>query len=77
MERAKDIVREVGIPFFLDALNMSDEETVTNSRLLDSLSQIELTEKWQQRMKDSKVRLGVTERHQKRDDEVRSGDRRL
>ena len=38
MERAKDIVREVGIPFFLDALNMSDEETVTNSRLLDSFS---------------------------------------
>ena len=34
MERAKDIVREVGIPFFLDALNMSDEETVTNSRSL-------------------------------------------
>ena len=76
MERAKDIVREVGIPFFLDALNTSDEETVTAvayviQSLLDSLSQIELTEKWQQRMKDSKVRLGVTERHQKRDDEVR------
>ena len=39
--------------------------------LLDSLSQVELTEKWQQRMKDTKVRMGVTERHQKRDDEVR------
>ena len=76
MERAREVVREAGIPFFLDALNTSDEETVTAVAyviqcLLDSLSQIELTGKWEDRMKNSKVRLGVTERHQKRDDEVR------
>ena len=76
MERARDIVKEAGIPFFLDALNTSDEETVTAVAyviqcLLDSLSQVELVTKWQERMKNTKVRLGVSERHQRRDDEVK------
>ena len=75
MENARAIVREAGIPFFLDGLNSEEEETVTAVSyviqcLLDSLSQVELTTKWQERQKNTKVRMGVTERHQKRDDEL-------
>ena len=60
MARAREIVKEAGIPFFLDALNTSDEETVTAvayviQSLLDSLSQIELTQKWEERVKGGKV----------------------
>lgn len=76
MARAREIVKEAGISFFLDALNTSDEETVTAvayviQSLLDSLSQIELTQKWEERVKGGKTRLGVTERHQRRDDELK------
>ena len=76
MERAREIVKEAGIPFFLDALNTEDEETVNAVAyviqcLLDSLSQIELTQKWEERQKNGKVRMGREERHQKRDDEMK------
>ena len=76
MERAREIVREAGIPFFLDGLNSPEEETVTAVSyviqcLLDSLSQVELNNKWQERMKNTNVRMGVSERHQKRDDELK------
>ena len=76
MERARVIIKEAGIPFFLDALNTEDEETVTAvayviQTVLDSLSQIQLMSKWEEKSKTKNQRMGVTERKQKRADEVR------
>ena len=50
MERARAIVREAGVPFFLDALNNNKEDTVNAvsyviQALLDSLSRIDLHDK--------------------------------
>ena len=76
MERARSVVKEAGIPFFLDALNTEDEETVTAvayviQTLLDSLSQVQLMEKWEEKAKKKSLRMGVTERKQKRADELK------
>ena len=68
MERAKAIVREAGVPFFLNALNSSDEEAVNAvvyviQCLLDSISQVDLITRWQEKMKNTKSnRMNVTER---------------
>jgi len=76
MERARSIVREAGVPFFLDALNSDKEDTVNAvsyvvQAILDSLSRIDLFRKWEERMKSSKDRrLGLTDRKQKRADEL-------
>eukprot|EP00090_Calanus_glacialis_P004732 TRINITY_DN13559_c0_g1_i1.p1 TRINITY_DN13559_c0_g1~~TRINITY_DN13559_c0_g1_i1.p1 ORF type:complete len:1002 (-),score=408.50 TRINITY_DN13559_c0_g1_i1:92-3097(-) len=76
MERAKIIVREAGIPFFLNALNTSDEEAVNAvvyviQCLLDSISQVDLVDRWQEKLKNTKNnRMNVTERKQKRADEL-------
>jgi len=77
MDRAKTIVKEAGIPFFLDALNTSDEEAVNAvvyviQCLLDSISQVDLITRWQEKMKNTKNnRMNVTERKQKRADELK------
>jgi len=76
MEYARSIVREAGVPFFLNALNSNEEDTVNAvsyviQMLLDSLSRIDLMTKWDQHVKGIKNgRLGVTERKQKRADEL-------
>lgn len=76
MERARSIVREAGVPFFLDALNSDKEDTVNAvsyvvQAILDSLSRVDLFRKWEERMKNSKDRrLGLTDRKQKRADEL-------
>lgn len=77
MDRAKTIVKEAGIPFFLDALNTSDEEAVNAvvyviQCLLDSISQVDLITRRQEKMKNTKNnRMNVTERKQKRADELK------
>jgi len=77
LDRAKSIVREAGVPFFLDALNTADEESVNAVSyviqcLLDSISQVDLINRWQEKLKNNKNnRMNVTERKQKRADEVR------
>ena len=76
MDRAKSIVREAGVPFFLNALNTTDEEAVNAVSyviqcLLDSISQVDLINRWQEKAKNTKSnRMNVTERKQKRADEV-------
>merc|ERR1712004_231935 len=50
MERARSIVREAGVPFFLDALNSDKEDTVNAvsyvvQAILDSLSRVDLFKK--------------------------------
>lgn len=76
MARAKNIVREAGVPFFLNALNSSDEEAVNAVSyviqcLLDSISQVDLVDRWAEKLKNTKNnRMNVTERKQKRADEV-------
>jgi len=77
MERAKSIVKEAGVPFFLNALNTNDEEAVNAVTyviqcLLDSISRVDLIEKWQEKAKATKnSRMNVTERKQKRADELK------
>ena len=77
MERAKSIVTEAGVAFFLNAINSSDEETVTAvayviQSLLDSISRLDLVEQWKERAKDAgNGRMGKTERKAKRADEER------
>jgi len=76
MTRAKTIVREAGVPFFLNALNTTDEEAVNAvvyviQCLLDSISQVDLINRWQEKIKNTKSnRMNVTERKQKRADEL-------
>ena len=52
-ERAKIIVREARVLFFLNALNTSDEKAVNTvvyvfQCLLDSISQVDLIDRWQE-----------------------------
>ena len=60
MERTKIIVRESGVPFFLNSLNTSEEEAVNAvvyviQCLLDSMSQMELIDRWQEKIKNLKI----------------------
>jgi hypothetical protein len=60
MERTKIIVRESGVPFFLNSLNKSEEEAVNAvvyviQCLLDSMSQMELIDRWQEKIKNLKI----------------------
>ena len=60
MERAKIILRESGVPFFLNALNTSEEEDVNDvvyviQCLLDSMSQMDLIDRWQEKIKNLKI----------------------
>eukprot|EP00088_Acartia_fossae_P020179 TRINITY_DN21830_c0_g1_i4.p1 TRINITY_DN21830_c0_g1~~TRINITY_DN21830_c0_g1_i4.p1 ORF type:complete len:868 (-),score=244.57 TRINITY_DN21830_c0_g1_i4:118-2613(-) len=74
MERAKAIVNAAGVPFFLNALNSKDEETITAVSyviqcLLNSLSAIHLNEKWKEVRKNK--RTTADERKSMRADEVK------
>jgi tetratricopeptide (TPR) repeat protein len=75
VDRAKCVLKEAGIPYFLDALNTHDEETVTASSyviqcLLDSLSRADLVKKWAELKKDQK-RMATEDRKKMRNDEER------
>ncbi|XP_023348885.1 uncharacterized protein LOC111717616 [Eurytemora carolleeae] len=73
MERAKAILKEAGSPFFLNALNTKDEDSITAvtyviQAILDSLSRLDLSEKWKDKRKEKK-RMTVEERKNMRADE--------
>ena len=73
VDRAKSILMEAGVPFFLNALNSDDEETVNSASyaiqcLLDSLSRYDLVKTWNVRKLDQK-KMTNDERKQFRKDE--------
>merc|ERR1719295_1267174 len=58
-ERAKTILKEAGIPFFIDAINTNNEEMITAVSyciqcLLDSISRYDLIKKWKEKKKDAR-----------------------
>jgi len=80
VERAKNILKAAGVPFFLNALNTDDEESVNAVSyviqcLLDSVSRIDLLEKWDEKLKDLKnSRMTGSDRKAKREDELKRAE---
>ena len=73
VDRAKLILSEAGVPFFLSALNCKNEEMVNAVEyalqcLLDSISRFDLVKKWLERRKDQS-KMSNDERKQMRKDE--------
>ena len=75
MERAKSIVKEAGLPFFIDAVSSHNEEMITASTfavqcIIDSLSRYDLVKRWKDKKKDAK-RMSNDDRKQSRADEAK------
>lgn len=73
-DRAKAVLKEAGVPFFLETLNTKDSETITAATyviqcLLDSISRYDLIKRWKEKKKDQK-RMTNEERKQMRVDEA-------
>merc|ERR1711953_457826 len=67
-ERARTIVREAGLPFFIDSLSSKNEEMITAVTyavqcIIDSLSRYDLVKRWKEKKMDMKTlkrrRIGV------------------
>merc|ERR1712198_289249 len=74
-ERAKTILKEAGIPFFIDAINTNNEEMITAVSyciqcLLDSISRYDLIKKWKEKKKDAR-KMSNEDRKLSRQDEER------
>jgi len=72
-ERAKLILKEAGVPFFIDAINTKNEEMITAVSyaiqcLLDSISRYDLIKRWKEKKKDAR-KMSNDERKQSRQDE--------
>ena len=79
MERAKTIVKEAGLPFFIDIGGSSKNEEVITAVtyavqcIIDSLSRYDLVKRWKEKKKDAK-RMSNEDRKQSRmDEEKREG----
>jgi len=75
MERAKIVLKEAGAPFFLNALNTKNEDSITAvtyviQAILDSLSRIDLSEQWKEKKKDQR-KMSKEERKAMRMDELK------
>merc|ERR1711963_587869 len=73
MERARTIVKEAGLPFFIDAVSSKNEEMITAVTyavqcIIDSLSRYDLIKRWKEKKKDLK-RMSNEDRRLARDDE--------
>merc|ERR1711963_102609 len=74
-ERAKCVLKEAGVPFFLDTLNTHDAETINAATyviqcLLDSIGRYDLIKKWKK--KDQKRMSNEERRQSRQDEEVRN-----
>merc|ERR1719445_2304564 len=74
-ERAKSIVKEAGLPFFIDAVSSHNEEMITAVTyavqcIIDSLSRYDLVKRWKEKKKDAK-RMSNEDRKQSRADEAK------
>jgi len=75
-ERAKCVLKEAGVPFFLDTLNTHDAETINAATyviqcLLDSIGRYDLIKKWKEKKKDQKRMSNEERRQSRRDEEAR------
>merc|ERR1719445_2186675 len=75
MDRAKSIVKEAGLPFFIDAVSSHNEEMITAVTyavqcIIDSLSRYDLVKRWKEKKKDAK-RMSNEDRKQSRADEAK------
>jgi len=73
VDRAKAVLSQAGVAYFLDILNTHDTETVNAASyviqcLLDSISRADLVQKWSDLKKDQK-RMTTQQRKQMRSDE--------
>ena len=76
IQRAKSILTEAGVPFFMDALNSKDEETVNAASyciqcLLDSISRFDLVKTWNVRKLDQKKMSNDERRMSRKNEEFR------
>jgi len=74
VDRAKEVLKEAGVTFFLDALNTHDTEMINAVSyaiqcLLDSISRYDLVKKWKEKKKDIK-RMSNQDRRAAREDEL-------
>ena len=72
-ERARTIVKEAGLPFFIDSVSSKNEEMITAATyaiqcVIDSLSRYDLVKKWKEKKKDLK-KMSNEDRRLARDDE--------
>merc|ERR1711970_1639471 len=77
-ERAKCVLKEAGVPFFLETLNTHDSETINAATyviqcLLDSIGRYDLIKKWKEKKKDQK-RMSNEERRMSRQDEEKRNE---
>merc|ERR1711970_81452 len=77
-ERAKRVLKEAGVPFFLETLNTHDSETINAATyviqcLLDSIGRYDLIKKWKEKKKDQK-RMSNEERRMSRQDEEKRNE---
>ena len=75
-ERAKLILTEAGVTFFLSALNCKHEEMVNAVEyaiqcLLDSISRFDLVKKWMEKRKDQKRMTNEERKQMRKDEELR------
>lgn len=76
IDRAKAILLEAGVPFFLDALNTNQEDMVNAATyaiqcLLDSISRYDLVEKYKEKKKDQRKMSNDERKQMRRDEETR------
>ena len=76
MDRAKAILTEAGVPFFLDALNTNQEEMVNAATyaiqcILDSISRYDLVEKYVEKRKDQRKMSNDERKQMRKNEELR------
>jgi len=72
-DRAKAILKEAGVPFFIDTINTKNEEMINAVSyciqcLLDSISRYDLIKRWKEKKKDAR-KMSNEDRRLSRDDE--------
>lgn len=76
IDRAKAIMVEAGVPFFMDTLNSKDEEMVNAASyaiqcLLDSISRFDLVKQWNEKKKDQSKMKNDERKQMRKDEEMR------
>merc|ERR1719167_1724369 len=76
VDRAKAILMEAGVPFFMDAINTKDEEMVNAATyaiqcLLDSISRYDLISRWADLKKNQKKMSNDQRKQHRKDEELR------
>ena len=76
MERARTIIKECGLPFFIDAVSCKNEEMITAVTyavqcIIDSLSRYDLVKKWKEQKKELKKMSNEARKQARMDEEKR------